>query len=68
MIYIKISSIIISELDLDDINNIKYSTIVKIGYSEDDTTIINRNNSYRTENPGIIDYKYIQGGTKEDEN
>ena len=71
MIYFKISSII-EDSDNKDLHSIistaKTSLIVKIGYTDDNPDIArNRDFSYRTENPSIIHYKYILGGTRDDE-
>lgn len=74
MIYFKISNAIADpeNLDIDNIlnslNSIEQILVVKIGYTDDDLKIAKKRDSvYKTENPGIIHYKYILGGTREDE-
>ena len=72
MIYIKISSAINSEVNSNNIiqslDRLEYISIVKIGYTDNNPDIAkSRDNTYKTENPSIIHYKYITGGTREDE-
>jgi hypothetical protein len=72
MIYFKISSFIEKCNDLTSIDSILGTSNVilalKIGYTDDDLVIsTNRDIAYKTENPSIINYKYIPGATKRDE-
>ena len=74
MIYFKISKAIDppENLDMDNVleslDSIDHFFVVKIGYTDDDTEIARRRDLvYRTENPGILHYKYLLGGTKDDE-
>lgn len=72
MIYFKISCAIDSDVNssniIQSLDSLHYISIVKIGYTDDNPEVAkNRDMSYRTENPSIIHYKYILGGTREDE-